>query len=75
MLVDSRIDKLAKAIQIGRAVRSKIMQNILFSIVLKIAIITLSLSGYAYLWLAIVADVGSMLVVTFNGMSVLSWRG
>ena len=74
VLVDSRVDKLAKAIHIGRAVRRKIWQNILFSIVLKIAIITLSLSGYAYLWLAIMADVGSMLVVTLNGMSVLSWR-
>ena len=34
----------------------------------------MSLGGYAFLWLAILADVGAMLCVTFNGMSVLSWK-
>ena len=31
--------------------------------------------GYAYLWMAIVADVGSMLVVTVNGLSLLERQG
>ena len=59
---------------VGRRVRRKIIENVVFSMFVKVAILSLSLAGYAYLSVAIVADVGAMLVVTLNGMTVLSFR-
>ena len=37
----------------------------------QVVVFALALSGYAYLWLAIVVDVGSMLAVTLNGLTLL----
>jgi hypothetical protein len=48
------------------------MQNVTFSVVIKLVFLVLAVTGYASLWLAILADVGAMLCVTFNGMTVLS---
>jgi Cd2+/Zn2+-exporting ATPase len=46
-------------------------QNILFSLAVKAAILALALGGYATLWMAVFADVGTPLLVTLNGMRTL----
>ena len=74
VLMDHDLRRLVMAVQVGRMVRRKIIENVIFSIVVKLAILAVSLAGYAYLWVAIVVDVGAMLMVTFNGMTVLSVR-
>lgn len=37
----------------------------------QLMMIVLALVGYSYLWLAILSDVGAMLIVTLNSMTVL----
>ena len=54
-------------------VRWKIRENIGLSVVSKLIMIGLALAGYSTLWLAIITDVGTMLLVTFNGMTVISF--
>jgi Cd2+/Zn2+-exporting ATPase len=70
-LVDSDIAKLVFSLQTGRAVVSVIKQNLVFSLVTKLIVITVVMMGYGSLWLAIGSDIGAMLIVTLNGMRLL----
>jgi Cd2+/Zn2+-exporting ATPase len=70
-LMDNDLRKVARAIRVGRAVKAKIVQNITLSVVSKLAMLALALAGYAWLWLAILSDVGAMLLVTVNAMTIL----
>jgi Cd2+/Zn2+-exporting ATPase len=70
-LMDSHLTKLTYSIKMGRSVIGKIRQNVVFSIVVKLAVLTLTLMNKVGLWAAIGSDVGSMIIVTLNGMSLL----
>lgn len=70
-LLDSNLEKLLYCIDTGRRVNRKIVENVVFSLVAKAVVIVLALLGYVQLWGAIAADVGAMLVVTLNGMTLL----
>ena len=48
-----------------------IKQNVTLSLVSKVAMIVLAILGYGPLWLAVIADVGAMLIVCLNGMRLL----
>lgn len=56
----------------ARRTRRTILLNIAVAVGLKAAFLTLAVLGLANLWMAIVADMGASLVVTFNGMRMLS---
>jgi magnesium-transporting ATPase (P-type) len=70
-LMDNDLRKIPEVITLGRNVISKIRQNVTISIVSKAFVMALALAGYVYLWLAILVDVGGMIVVTLNGLSLL----
>ena len=72
VLMDSNLKKLPLAITLGRATLSKIRQNMAIAVVTKIVMIGLTAANLSSLWLAIVSDVGAMLLVTLNGMTLLS---
>jgi Cd2+/Zn2+-exporting ATPase len=56
-----------------RAVRV-VQANVLFSIAVKLAFLVAVMLGSGSLWLAVLADVGASLLVTFNGMRLLRAR-
>ena len=56
-----------------RAVRI-ITQNVVFSIVVKAAVLVLAVLGIAQLWLAVFADMGVSLIVIANGLRLLRAR-
>jgi len=70
-LLDSNLSKLLYSIHMGKRVIRKIKENVIFSVVVKFIVLVLALSGYADLWMAIGTDVGSMILVTLNGMTLL----
>mmetsp|Transcript_4379 Transcript_4379/g.11084 ORF Transcript_4379/g.11084 Transcript_4379/m.11084 type:complete len:1125 (-) Transcript_4379:130-3504(-) len=70
-LMDSHLTKLLYSINMGRKVIQTIRQNVVFSILVKIIVLGLTLTGRVGLWTAIGSDVGSMILVTLNGMSLL----
>lgn len=70
-LLDSHLTKLEYAIIIGRRVKRTILENIIFSIIAKGVVLLLTITGRATLGMAIAADLGSMLIVTLNGMKLL----
>ena len=70
-LLDSNLEKMEYSIRMGRRVTSKIVQNVIFSVVVKFVVLGFALSGKTQLWAAIGSDVGAMLVVTLNAMALL----
>ena len=70
-LMDSDLRKLAWAVKLGRRTLGKIRQNVVLSISIKLVMIVLTAVKLANLWLAIATDLGAMLLVTLNGMTLL----
>jgi Cd2+/Zn2+-exporting ATPase len=56
----------------ARKTRRTILVNIVLAVGLKAAFLVLGAMGLANLWMAILADMGASLGVTFNGMRLLS---
>lgn len=73
-LMSDDLNGLAAAIDLGRRTRRKIWTNIAISLGVKALFLTLALTGEATLWIAILADVGTSLVVIANGMLLLRWK-
>ena len=65
---------LPLAIRLGRLVLRKISQNLALAIGSKVVVTVAAVYGYTWLWLAILADVGAMVVVSLNGASILTAR-
>lgn len=73
-LMDSNLSKLLYSIKLGNRVINKIKQNVAFSLIVKFLVLGFALAKRASLWAAIASDVGAMLLVTLNGMSLLPVR-
>jgi len=70
-LLTNDLARLAESVFLGRECVRKIRQNIAFSVAAKTLVLMLSLAGVTGLAVAVVADVGTALVVILNGMTVL----
>jgi len=68
VLMQDDLARLPVAVQSSRKALRIIQQNIIFSLALKAAFLLLTLPGWATLWMAVFADMGASLLVTFNGM-------
>jgi len=74
-LMSDDLTRLPWLIFHARRTLSIIRQNIVFSLSVKAIFIALTLAGHASLWAAIVADMGASLLVVFNGLRLLKYRG
>ena len=67
-LIKDDLRKIASFIKLSRATSNVLKQNISFAIGIKIVFLGLAVFGLATLWMAVVADMGASLLVTFNGL-------
>ncbi len=74
VLMADGLAQLPFAMRLARFARTLIKQNLAFSLGTKLAFIILTLFGVTSLWLAILADMGVSLLVTFNGMRPLRFE-
>lgn len=72
ILLSNDIRKIPKAIQLSRRTTRKVVQNVILSITTKVAILSLAFAGHPLVWAAVLADVGTCLLVIFNSMLLLS---
>ncbi|MCO5559144.1 hypothetical protein L7F22_012737 [Adiantum nelumboides] len=70
-LMTNDLQKLAVVVRLGQKSCRKILQNIVLSVTTKVLVIVLAAVGYASLWGAVLADVGTCLLVIFNSMLLL----
>lgn len=71
-LMSDDLSKIAWLIHHSRRTLRVIRQNIGFSLAIKALFFVLALTGTSSLWMAIAADMGASLLVTFNGLRLLS---
>ncbi|KAJ9538524.1 hypothetical protein OSB04_031257 [Centaurea solstitialis] len=71
ILMSNDIRKIPMAVRIARQTRRKIFENIFLAVVTKAAIIALALAGHPLVWAAVLADVGTCLIVILNSMLLL----
>ncbi|KAJ4816108.1 Heavy metal ATPase 2 [Rhynchospora pubera] len=73
-LMSNDIRRIPLAIRLARQTHRTVLVNIIFSVATKIAILGLALGGHPLLWAAVLADVGTCLLVIFNSMTLLRDR-
>lgn len=73
-LMADDLTKIPFAIKLSRKTLGIIKQNITLALLIKGFIFLLVIPGWLTLWLAVVADMGSSLLVTLNGMRLLRLR-
>ena len=71
VLMDDDPLKIAKAIKISRKCLGIVKQNIVFALGVKILCLILAAVGIANMWLAIIADVGVMILAVLNAIRCL----
>lgn len=74
-LMSDDLTKLPWLIRHSRRTLRVIKQNVAFALGVKLFFMVLAILGIATLWMAIAADMGASLLVTFNGMRLLGARG
>lgn len=70
-LMADDLSKLPYAIHLSRRTVSVIKQNIVFSLLVKVVFLAMIFFGVSTLWMAVLADTGSSLIVIANGMRLL----
>jgi Zn2+/Cd2+-exporting ATPase len=70
-LMDDDPRKLAEFIDLSRATKAVLWQNITLALGIKVVFLSLAVVGEATLWMAVFADMGGSLLVVFNGLRLL----
>jgi len=73
-LMADDLNQLPFAVRLSQEARAIIRQNVALSLGIKAVFLALAVAGVATLWLAVFADMGASLIVTFNGMRLLRQR-
>lgn len=71
VLMDDRLTGLSKAMRISRKTMRIVRQNIVFSLLVKLAVLVLGALGIANMWFAVFGDVGVMILAILNAMRAL----
>ena len=74
-ILNSRVMDVVRMIRLSRAAMRNIHQNITLALGLKVVFLVTTLIGITGLWPAILADSGATVLVTFNALRLLRWRG
>lgn len=71
ILMSNDIRKIPEAIKLARRTTRKLIENVVFSIATKGSMLALAFAGYPLVWLAVLTDVGTCLLVILNSMLLL----
>ena len=73
VLLGDDLRQLPFVIRLARSAMNTVRFNVALSIAVKLVFFALVLLGGGSMWLAVLADVGTSLLVTANGMRLLRW--
>jgi len=74
-LLADDLRRVPDAVLLGRRMVSVIRQNVAASLAIKAGFVAAAAAGYATLWMAVAADMGTTLLVIFNGLRLLRRNG
>ncbi|MGE5247717.1 MAG: heavy metal translocating P-type ATPase [Verrucomicrobiota bacterium] len=70
-LLSGDLRKIPFAVALGRRMVGVVRQNVFAALAIKAAFLAMAVAGFATLWMAVLADMGSTLLVIFNGLRLL----
>jgi Cd2+/Zn2+-exporting ATPase len=70
-LMTEDLRKIPAAVVLGRRMVSVIRQNVVASLAIKAGFLAMAVGGFATLWMAVAADMGTTLLVIGNGLRLL----
>ena len=71
ILTDSELSRLADTVYQSKRAMSVLRSNIAFAVVVKAVVVALGVAGFAPMWAAIFADVGTMIISVANAARLL----
>ncbi len=71
VLMTDEPKKLLEALDLAKATRRIVVQNIAFALGVKVLFMLLGVLGIAGMWIAVIGDVGVMLLAVLNAMRIL----
>jgi Cd2+/Zn2+-exporting ATPase len=74
ILMGDNLRQLAFIFNLSRATMQTIHRNVILSIGIKAVFLILVLLGMSTMWMAVLADMGTSLLVTLNGMRLLRYK-
>lgn len=74
VLMGEGLGQLPYTFRLAGFSRRVVIQNIVFSLTIKFVFILLALFGWTSMWMAVLADMGVSLLVTFNGIRPLRFE-
>jgi Cd2+/Zn2+-exporting ATPase len=74
-LMSDDLGRVPHAVQLARGALGTVRTNVAISLVTKAIFLALGVAGLAGLWVAVLADMGTSLLVTLNGMRLLRATG
>jgi Cd2+/Zn2+-exporting ATPase len=72
-LMADDLSKVPFTIELSRAARATVRQNITFALALKVVTLLLVFPGWLTLWMAVLADTGGSLIVIGNGLRLVRY--
>ncbi|MDP5211002.1 heavy metal translocating P-type ATPase [Microbulbifer sp. 2205BS26-8] len=70
-LMDDNLGKIAGFIRLSRTTAHILWQNIILALGIKAIFLVLAFAGEASMWMAVFADMGTSLLVVFNGLRLM----
>lgn len=71
VFMTSSVESIPAAIRIAKETNRIALQNVIFALTVKIAVMILGLLGFANMWLAVFADTGVAMICVLNSIRVL----
>ena len=71
IFISNRLEELPNILSIAKKTMRIVKENILFSLIIKIVVLTLGFVGIAPIWLAVAADTGVSLITVLNSIRIL----
>lgn len=71
VFMTSSVESIPEAIKIARGTNRIAIQNVVFALAIKIAVMILGLLGFANMWMAVFADTGVAMICVMNSIRVL----
>ena len=70
VLMKDDLLSITKAFKLAKSVKNICIFNIIFTLSFKLAVLILTLFGYTFIWLAVLADVGVTLLTVLNSLRI-----
>lgn len=71
VLMNDDIDTIGEAVDISKRTNLILKQNVIFTLIIKIGVLILTMFGLSNMWMGVFADVGVTLIAILNSMRIL----